>query len=122
MENYLYLVPVAAVLALLFAAYLAAKVSKQEPPTDTKKEIAAAIAEGARAILKAENKKFQYLNNCWSTMSGLHQSLISVFSEYILRNEKDIQDLITLINDVPRYTNDVLEYTKNLCTHETARI
>ena len=46
-------------------------------------------------------------------MSGLHQSLISVFSEYILRNEKDIQDLITLINDVPRYTNDVLEYTKN---------
>lgn len=63
--------------------------------------------------LKAENKKFQYLNNCWSTMSGLHQSLISVFSEYILRSEKDIQDLITLINDVPRYTNDVLEYTKN---------
>lgn len=62
--------------------------------------------------LKAENKKFQYLNNCWSTMSGLHQSLISVFSEYILRSEKDIQDLITLINDVPRYTNDVLEYTK----------
>lgn len=69
--------------------------------------------------LKAENKKFQYLNNCWSTMSGLHQSLISVFSEYILRNEKDIQDLITLINDVPRYTNDVLEYTKEQADKNT---
>ena len=69
--------------------------------------------------LKAENKKFQYLNNCWSTMSGLHQSLISVFSEYILRNEKDIQDLITLINDVPRYTNDVLEYTKKQADKNT---
>ena len=52
-------------------------------------------------------------------MSGLHQSLISVFSEYILRNEKDIQDLITLINDVPRYTNDVLEYTKKQADKNT---
>ena len=69
--------------------------------------------------LKAENKKFQYLNNCWSTMSGLHQSLISVFSEYILRNEQDIKDLITLINDVPRYTNDVLEYTKEQADKNT---
>lgn len=62
--------------------------------------------------LKAENNKYKYLTNCWSTMSGLHQNLVSTFSEYILRDENDIQDLITLINDVPRYTNDVLEYTK----------
>lgn len=47
MENYMYLVPVAAVLALLFAAYLAAKVSKQDAGTDRMKEIAGAIAEGA---------------------------------------------------------------------------
>ena len=40
MENYMYLVPVAAVLALLFAAYLAAKVSKQDAGTDRMKEIA----------------------------------------------------------------------------------
>ena len=39
MENYMYLVPVAAVLALLFAAYLAAKVSKQDAGTDRMKEI-----------------------------------------------------------------------------------
>ena len=62
--------------------------------------------------LKAENKKYKYLTNCWSTMSGLHQNLVSTFSEYILRDEKDIQDLIKLIHDVPRYTNDVLKYTK----------
>ena len=56
-------------------------------------------------------------------MSGLHQSLISVFSEYILRSEKDIQDLITLINDVPfRYTNDVLEYTKKQADKNTLTV
>lgn len=52
----MYLVPVAAVLALLFAAYLAAKVSKQDAGTDRMKEIAAFIHEGARAFLTAEYK------------------------------------------------------------------
>ena len=45
MNNYMYLVPVAAVIALLFAAYLAAKVSRQDAGTERMKEIAGAIAE-----------------------------------------------------------------------------
>ena len=56
MNTYMYLVPVAAVIALLFAAYLAGKVGKQDAGTDRMKEIAGAIAEGARAFLMAEYK------------------------------------------------------------------
>ena len=56
MENYMYLVPVAAVIALIFAASLARKVGRQSAGTERMKEIAAAIAEGARAFLTAEYK------------------------------------------------------------------
>lgn len=56
MEKMMFLVPAAAVLALLFAAYLAAKVGRQDAGTERMKEIAAAIAEGTRAFLTAEYK------------------------------------------------------------------
>ena len=56
MENLMYVVPVVSVLALLFAGYLAVKVAKQAEGTETMKEIASAISEGARAFLTAEYK------------------------------------------------------------------
>ena len=48
------LVPVFAAAALLFAVYLAMKVSRQEAGTRRMKEISDAIADGARAFLMAE--------------------------------------------------------------------
>lgn len=54
MEMLLKLVPVFGVLGLLFAVYLAKKVSKQEEGTEKMKEIAAAISDGAKAFLTAE--------------------------------------------------------------------
>lgn len=54
MENLVYLAPVMGALALLFAAFLANKVSKQDDGTDKMKEIAKAISDGAKAFLTAE--------------------------------------------------------------------
>ena len=45
MDTLLYLAPLMGVIALLFAATLAARVSKQEEGTDRMKEIAALLAE-----------------------------------------------------------------------------
>lgn len=56
MDMLLNIVPVFGAAALLFAAYLAAKVTKQSAGTDRMKEIAAAISEGAQAFLTAEYK------------------------------------------------------------------
>ena len=56
MDMLLNLVPVFGIIALLFAAMLASKVSRQDAGTDRMKEIAGSISEGARALLTAEYK------------------------------------------------------------------
>ena len=60
MEMFLNIVPVLGIAALLFAALLAARVSKQNAGTDKMKEIADAISEGAQAFLTAEYKILIY--------------------------------------------------------------
>ena len=56
MENLFVIVPVFGVVALLFAVYLAAKVSRQSAGNERMREIAGAISEGAQAFLTAEYK------------------------------------------------------------------
>ena len=56
MDNILWLAPILAVCALLFAAYKAAFVNKAAPGSERMQEIASAIAEGADAFLKSEYK------------------------------------------------------------------
>ena len=54
MKELLFLVPVVGLAGLLFAIFLKSYVSKQDPGTDRMREIADAIAEGARAFLASE--------------------------------------------------------------------
>ena len=56
MDFLVYFAPALAAVALLFAFYKIAFVSKQEPGTERMKEISSAISEGARAFLFSEYK------------------------------------------------------------------
>jgi K(+)-stimulated pyrophosphate-energized sodium pump len=56
MESWFYLIPAAGVLALLFALVKSAWINKQDCGTDTMKEIAGHIHEGAMAFLAREYK------------------------------------------------------------------
>ncbi|MBQ7492402.1 MAG: sodium-translocating pyrophosphatase [Clostridia bacterium] len=54
MENLIWLAPILALVALVFALFKTLKVSKADPGTERMKEISGSIAEGARAFLFAE--------------------------------------------------------------------
>ena len=56
MKTIIYFIPVFGVIALIFALFLAQKVSKQSEGNEKMKEIATSISEGAQAFLKAEYK------------------------------------------------------------------
>ncbi|WP_418747203.1 sodium-translocating pyrophosphatase [Frisingicoccus sp.] len=56
MENFLMIVPVIGILALLFAVATSSSIGKKDAGNDRMKEIAGAIAEGARAFLMSEYK------------------------------------------------------------------
>src|SRR5580704_16836551 len=60
MNVFFYLVPVLGIGSLLFVFWKSAWVTKQEAGNDRMKEIAAHIAEGAMAFLKAEWKILGY--------------------------------------------------------------
>lgn len=61
---------------------------------------------------KSNDEKYKYLDNLWSTFNGTQQVLVQFFSEYELRKEEDIAPMIELINDVPRYVKDTLDFSK----------
>jgi K(+)-stimulated pyrophosphate-energized sodium pump len=56
MEMTLYLIPGIAILALIYSAFVTARISKEDPGNDRMKQIAGYIAAGAMSFLKAEYK------------------------------------------------------------------
>ena len=70
------------------------------------------LALSADLTEKLVDEKFDYLDNLWSSSGGVHQVFIQVFSEYNLYCEQDVADMITLLEDVPRFVDESLEYTK----------
>lgn len=56
--------------------------------------------------------KFDYYQNVFSSMGGIHYQLPVLFSDYNLRNEQDVKDVIILMKDVKPYITSCLNYTK----------
>ncbi len=56
--------------------------------------------------------KFDYYPQVFESMSGLQFQLPSLFSDWEIRNEQDVKDLIVLLDDVLPYVNSALDYTR----------
>ncbi|MBQ0064990.1 MAG: DUF885 domain-containing protein [Firmicutes bacterium] len=59
------------------------------------------------------DSKYDYLGCIWSGTSSASKNLYNLFMEYSFYSERDIEDCITLINDVPRYIGQVMSFTKD---------
>ena len=44
--------------------------------------------------------------------TGINNNLITLFTEFDFRNEQDVKDFITLLNDTGRYIDQAIEYTR----------
>lgn len=58
------------------------------------------------------DEKFDYYSQIFGSMSGLQFQLPTLFSDWELRNEQDVKDLVILMSDVKPYVDSALEYTK----------
>ena len=56
--------------------------------------------------------KFDYYPQLFESMSGLQFQLPSLFSDWEIRSEDDVKDLILLLNDVKPYVDSALDYTR----------
>lgn len=61
---------------------------------------------------KTSDEKFDYIGTPWSMVNGMPSSMVTLFSEYSLYTKDDLEPLEKLINDMPRYVEENLEYTR----------
>lgn len=61
---------------------------------------------------KLNDDKFNYYQQLFESMTGIHYQLPTLLADWQLRNEQDVKDLIILVNDVKPYISSILDYTK----------
>lgn len=72
-------------------------------------ELYAFMLEGSAAL---GQKEYQYLSPAFSPLSGLYAQLPSLFTDYLLRTEQDIEPLILLLEDTGATFESYLDYTR----------
>lgn len=61
---------------------------------------------------KLNDDKYDYYEPAFQSMTGIHYQIPTLFSDWELRNEKDVKDLILLVKDIKPYIDSALDYTK----------
>ncbi len=84
----------------------------REKLTDSQKLIYDTYKWQAEIDEQLADEKFDYYNNFFESMGGVHYNLPVMFADWVLRNEQDVKDMITCLKDVQPYVQDVLTYTK----------
>lgn len=62
--------------------------------------------------MELSDKKYDYYQQLFESMTGIHYQLPTLFSDWDLREEQDVKDLITIVKDVQPYISGAISYTK----------
>ena len=62
--------------------------------------------------LEMNDSKYDYMATPLESITGMHTQLPTLFADFTLRNEQDVEDVITLMGSVRTYMNSILDYTK----------
>ncbi|WP_028041813.1 DUF885 domain-containing protein [Candidatus Stoquefichus massiliensis] len=61
---------------------------------------------------KLNDDKFDYYQQIFESMTGIHYQLPTTLADWQLRNEQDVKNLVTVVNDIKPYIDSALDYTK----------
>lgn len=56
--------------------------------------------------------KFDYYQQAFGSTTGLHTQIPTLLSDWQLRSEQDVKDLIAVVGDVKPYVDSLLDYTR----------
>jgi len=80
--------------------------------TSDQKDVYDAMADEIGYSLAMSEERFDYYAQILSPVSGLTKNIPSLFTGWDLRNEKDVQDVITRLGDVQRYFGEACGYVR----------
>lgn len=61
--------------------------------------------------LALSKEEYMYLDTVFEADTGIHIDMITLFSEWVLKDEDDVKELILLVDDVYGYIDSLLDYT-----------
>ena len=65
-----------------------------------------------KSVLKLADEKFDYYAQYYAVPNSVDSNLISYLSMWHLRNEREVQDFILLVDSIPAYVDSTIEYAK----------
>ena len=64
------------------------------------------------SVIKMVDPKFDYYSQLFSPPNSLDQNILSFLTSYELRSEREVKDVVTLIDSIPKYVDSSIEYAK----------
>lgn len=95
---------------------------KIEDLNDEEQAIYNSLKQDLTLQKKLCNPKFDYYEPVLSTMSGIHAQLPTLLSDWVFRNEKDVEEFIIYLDTIDEYMDSIIWYCNQQITNKSLMI